>query len=78
MTEPVQKTKAWWPRRSSSPRSTSKLSRRRGVWRDNENFTTVLAPNAAHVLLDGPLADLDPELEELAADALGLFFLGST
>jgi len=29
------------------------------------------AANAAHVLLDRPLADLDPELEQLAADALG-------
>src|SRR5215468_6918218 len=29
------------------------------------------AANAAHVLLDRPLADLDPQLEQLAADALG-------
>src|SRR6185503_11017029 len=29
------------------------------------------AANATHVLLDRPLADLDPDLEQLAADALG-------
>src|SRR5262245_14599951 len=29
------------------------------------------AANTAHVLLDRPLADLDPDLEQLAADALG-------
>src|SRR5262249_36595671 len=33
--------------------------------------TPCSAANAAHVFLDGPLADLDPELEQLAADALG-------
>jgi hypothetical protein len=32
---------------------------------------TILATNAAHVLLNRPLADLDPELEQLATDALG-------
>jgi hypothetical protein len=33
--------------------------------------TAALAANPAHVLLDRSLADLDPELERLAADALG-------
>jgi hypothetical protein len=43
------------------------IGRREATWTGR----VCLAPNAAHVLLDGPLADLDPELAQLAADALG-------